>query len=93
MYRAGAASGVLRGERVSSHVMLTFVGEATPIAANHGITTLKHRGGGSRRSELAVKDRHQWLGREFRGSLSLNMDKLFLKAIIYKYIYHQIAND
>ena len=33
------------------------------------------------------KDRHQWLGREFRGSLSLNMDKLFLKAIIYQ-LYH-----
>ena len=30
-----------------------------------------------------VKDRHQWLGREFRGPLSLNMDKSFLKAIVY----------
>ena len=36
---------------------------------------------------LHIKDRHQWLGREFRGSLSLNMDKLFLKAIIYE-SYH-----
>ena len=34
-----------------------------------------------------LKDRHQWLGREFRDSLSLNVDKLFLKAIIYK-LYH-----
>ena len=38
------------------------------------------------------KDRHQWLGREFRGSLALNMDKLFLKAMIYE-LYHSIAND
>ena len=37
--------------------------------------------------EKSLKDRHQWLGREFRGSLSLNMDKLFLKAIIHE-IYH-----
>ena len=35
----------------------------------------------------SIKDRHQWLGLEFRGSLSLNMDKLFLKAIIYE-LYH-----
>ena len=34
-----------------------------------------------------LKDRHQWLGREFRGSLSLIMDKLFLKAIIHE-LYH-----
>ena len=34
-----------------------------------------------------IKDRHQWLGREFRGSLSLNMDRLFLNAIIYE-LYH-----
>ena len=33
------------------------------------------------------KDRHQWLGCEFRGSLSLIMDKLFLKAIIHE-LYH-----
>ena len=37
--------------------------------------------------EYRLKDRDQWLGREFRGSLSLNMDKLFLKAIIYE-LYH-----
>ena len=36
---------------------------------------------------IVLKDRHQWLGREFQGSLSLNVDKLFLKAIIYK-LYH-----
>ena len=29
------------------------------------------------------KDRHQWWGREFRCSLSLDMDKLFPKAILY----------
>ena len=40
----------------------------------------------------AFKDRHQWLEREFRGSLSLYMDKLFLKAIIYE-SYHKRAND
>ena len=34
-----------------------------------------------------LKVRHQWLGREFRGSLSLVMDKLFLKAIIHE-LYH-----
>ena len=34
-----------------------------------------------------LKDRHQWLGREFRGSLSLIMDKLFLKDIIHE-LYH-----
>ena len=33
------------------------------------------------------KDRHQWWGREFRCSLSLNMDKLFPKAII-NVLYH-----
>ena len=38
-------------------------------------------------SNFQVKDRHQWLGREFRGSLSLIMDKLFLKAIIHE-LYH-----
>ena len=32
-------------------------------------------------------DRHQWLGLGFRGSLLLNMDTLFLKAIIYV-LYH-----
>ena len=31
-----------------------------------------------------LTDRHQWLGREFRGSLSLIMDKLFLKAITHE---------
>ena len=36
---------------------------------------------------ICIKDRHQWLGREFRGSLSLIMDKLFLKAIIHE-LYH-----
>ena len=30
-----------------------------------------------------VKDRHQWWGRVFRCFLSLNMDKLFHKVIIY----------
>ena len=30
----------------------------------------------------SLKDRHQWSGRELRCSLSLNMDTLFLKAII-----------
>ena len=35
----------------------------------------------------SVKDRHQWWGREFRCSLSLNMDKLFPKAII-NVLYH-----
>ena len=34
-----------------------------------------------------LKDRHQWWGREFRCSLSLNMDKLFPKAII-NVLYH-----
>ena len=34
-----------------------------------------------------VKDRHQWLGREFQCSLSLNMDKLFPKVII-NVLYH-----
>ena len=33
------------------------------------------------------KDRHQWWGRGFRCSLSLNMDRLFPKAIIYV-LYH-----
>ena len=33
--------------------------------------------------QIAFKDRHQWWGREFRCSLSLNMDKLSPKAIIY----------
>ena len=42
--------------------------------------------------ETLFKDRHQWLGREFRRSLLSNMDKLFPKAIIYV-LYHQIAND
>ena len=32
-------------------------------------------------------DRHQWWGRGFRCSLSLNMDKLFPKAIMYV-LYH-----
>ena len=33
------------------------------------------------------KDRYQWWGHEFRHSLSLDMDKLFPKAIIYV-LYH-----
>ena len=37
--------------------------------------------------DILFKDRHQWLGHEFWGSLALNMDKLFLKAIIYE-LYH-----
>ena len=41
---------------------------------------------------LDLKDRHQWWGREFRCSLSLNMVKLFSKAII-NVLYHKIAND
>ena len=36
---------------------------------------------------LTFKDRHQWWGREIRCSLSLNMDKLFPKAII-NVLYH-----
>ena len=36
---------------------------------------------------VTVKDRHQWWGREFRCSLSLNMVKLFPKAII-NVLYH-----
>ena len=42
--------------------------------------------------EVAIKDRHQWWRREFRCSLSLNMVKLFPKAII-NVLYHLIAND
>ena len=38
-------------------------------------------------SPVPFKDRHQWLGREFRWSLSSNMDKLFLNAITYK-LFH-----
>ena len=38
-------------------------------------------------AQVWIKDRHQWLGREFRGSLSLIMDRLFLKAIIHE-LYH-----
>ena len=34
-----------------------------------------------------IKDRYQWWGHEFRHSLSLDMDKLFPKAIIYV-LYH-----
>ena len=34
-----------------------------------------------------LKDRHQWWGRGFRCSLSLNMDKLFPKAIMYVLYY------
>ena len=30
-----------------------------------------------------IKDRQQWWGREFRSSLSLDMDKLFPEAIIH----------
>ena len=41
---------------------------------------------------IFFKDRHQWLGREFRCSLSLSMDTLFPKAMKY-IIYHLIAND
>ena len=33
--------------------------------------------------KVYLKDRHQWWGRGFRCSLSLNMDKLFPKAIMY----------
>ena len=33
-------------------------------------------------TKFSVKDRQQWLGREFRCSLSLDMDKLFPKAIM-----------
>ena len=32
------------------------------------------------------------LSGEFRGSLLLNMDRIFLKAMIYV-LYHQIANN
>ena len=32
---------------------------------------------------FAIKDRRQWLGREFRCSLSESMDKRFPKAVIY----------
>ena len=37
--------------------------------------------------KFMFKDRHQWWGREFRCSLSLNMVKLFPKAII-NVLYH-----
>ena len=33
-----------------------------------------------------------WLGHEFWGFLSINMDKSFFKAIIYV-LYHYKAND
>ena len=39
------------------------------------------------RDLIRVKDRHQWLGCGFWGCLLLNMDTLFLKAIIYV-LYH-----
>ena len=44
-----------------------------------------------------VKDRHQWLGREFRGSLSLNMDKLLclkllIKALVFVLLYIEDGN-
>ena len=32
---------------------------------------------------VRFKDRHQWLGRELRYSISLSMDKSFPKAILY----------
>ena len=35
----------------------------------------------------SFKDRHQWLGREFRCSLLISMDKLFPKDILC-IIYH-----
>ena len=34
-----------------------------------------------------VKDRHQWWGHDFRCSLTLDMDKLLPKAMIY-ILYH-----
>ena len=32
---------------------------------------------------VSLKDKHQWWGHEFRCSLSLDMDKLFPKALMY----------
>ena len=37
--------------------------------------------------ECALKDRHQWLGRELQYSLSWSVDGLFSKAIVY-IVYH-----
>ena len=67
--------------------MLALISYSGNILSSYLITCFLVRYQGAHAGLKSLKDRYQWWGREFRCSLSLNMDKLFPKAMI-NVLYH-----